>query len=83
MRDNPVVYFKKVKVINFEIINHEFRGDKSQGTYKKCKTIESGHLKNYPKEKTKTVMSAAFRNKRDDLWVQHDLISKHFRENFK
>ena len=31
----------------------------------------------------KKVMSAIFRNKKDDLCVQRDLIIKDFRENFQ
>ena len=35
------------------------------------------------KKETEVVLSAAFRNKRDDLWVKWDLMIKDFRDNFK
>lgn len=80
--DNPDSYFENVQVVDFEIIHGECRGNKLQGTYKGYKTNESKHLDNYPKKEAKSVLSAAFRNKRDDLWVKHDIVIKYFRENF-
>lgn len=81
MRDNPDSYFNNVKVVNFDIINHECRGDKLIGPYKDFKTIKSEHLTNYPKNDAEVVLSAAFQN-RDDLWVKHDFMIKRFREYF-
>ena len=40
MRDNPDSYFKNIGIVNFDIINHECRGDKLIGTYKDYKTIK-------------------------------------------
>ena len=82
MKDTPNAYFKKVEVVNFDIIHHECHGDKLKGTYKGYKTVESKHLENYPKEDAKIVMSATFRIKRDDLWIQCNLMLQHFIENF-
>ena len=82
MRDNPDSYFKNVIIVNFDIINHECRGDKLIGTYKDYKTIKSEHLTDYTKKEAEVVLSSAFRNKRDDLWIKGDLMIKHFRENF-
>ena len=73
MHDDPDTYFKNAKVVNVDIINHECRGDKLTGTYKDYKTIKSEHLCN--------VLSAAFRNTRDDLRIKRDLMIKHFKEN--
>ena len=39
-KDNPDDYLKNVKIVNFDIINHECRGYPLQGTYKGYKTIE-------------------------------------------
>ena len=69
-------------MVNFDIINQECRGDKLTGTCKDYKAIKNEDLINYPKEEAKHVLSAAFRNKRDDLWVKGDLMIKHFKENF-
>ena len=81
MRDNPDSYFNNVKVVNFDIINHECHGDKLIGPYKGYKTIKSEHLTNNPKNDAEVVLSAAFQN-RDDLWVKHDFMIKLFREYF-
>ena len=59
MKDNLDRYFKKAQVVNFDIIHHECRGDKLQGTYKGYRMIEKSNLKDYPKEESKTVLSAA------------------------
>ena len=59
MHDDPDSYFKNVRVVNFDIINHECHGDKLAVTYKDYKTIKNEHL-------TKRVLSAVFCNKRDD-----------------
>lgn len=64
MRDNPDSYFNNVKVVNFDIINHECRGDKLIGPYKDFKTIKSEHLTSYPKNDAEVVLSAAFQNRR-------------------
>ena len=80
MSDNPDSCFKNVQAVNFDTIHHECRDDKLKFTYKDYKTIKNKHLANYPKEEAKTVLSAAFRNKRDDLWVKRDFMIKHFKE---
>ena len=82
MRDNPDSYFKNVKIVNFDMINHECRGDKLIGTCKDYKTIKSEHLTDYPKKEAEVVLLAAFCYKRDDLWIKRELMIKHFRENF-
>ena len=63
-----------VMVVNFDIIHLECRGDKLIGDYKDYKTIKTEDLSRYPKKEAEVVLSAAFRNKKDDLWVKQDLI---------
>ena len=82
MRDDRDHYFKNVREINFDIINHECRGDKLQGTYKDYKTIKNENLTNNSKEEAKVVLSTAFRNERDDLRIKRDLMINHFKEKF-
>ena len=43
MRYNSDSYYSSVKVVNFDIINHECRGDKLVDTYKYYKTIQGEH----------------------------------------
>ena len=71
-------YINNVKVVNLDIINRECRGDKVIGTYKDYKTIKSEHLTDYSKQEAAVVLSNVFRNKKDDLWIKHDLMIKLF-----
>ena len=76
-------YFHGKKVINFDIIHHECRWDKLSNSYKHYKTVKAKDLKNYP-DKDKKETSGVFRNvKRDDLWVQRDLMVEYFKKNFQ
>ena len=82
MSDEPDRYFKNMNEVNFGIIHHECRSDTLEGTYNNYKTIESKHLNNYPNKEAKTVLSVAFCNKSDDLWVKCDVMLKHVKEYF-
>ena len=66
--------FKDVRVVDFDIINNECRDDTLADTYEVYKMLKNEHLTNFPKEKAKRFLLAAFRNKRDDLWV-YDLFT--------
>ena len=67
-------------MVDFDIINNECRDDTLADTYEVYKMLKNEHLTNYPKEKAKRVLLAAFRNKRDDLWVKRDPMIKHFKD---
>ena len=57
MIQNPTDYFSRKKVVNFDIINHEYRGDKLQGSYKEYQTIKKDDFKKFPEnEKKKTLL---------------------------
>ena len=83
MSDNATKYFHDKQAINFDITHHECRGDKLDKSYKDYKTVKFDDLKNYPEKEKKETLSAIFRNaKRDDLWVQRDLMIDHFQKVF-
>ena len=48
MKDNPDEYFKKQKVVNFDIIQHECRADPRTKSYEEHQTVVSEGLKKYP-----------------------------------
>lgn len=48
MAKNPTQYFENKKVMNFDIIHHECRGDPLNGSYKDYQTVKSKDLKIYP-----------------------------------
>lgn len=83
MSDNATKYFHDKQAINFDITHHECHGDKLDNSYKDYKTVKFDDLKNYPEKEKKETLSAIFRNaKRDDLWVQRDLLIDHFQKVF-
>ena len=83
MSDNATKYFHDKQAINFDITHHECCGDKLDNSYKDYKTVKFDDLKNYPEKEKKETLSAIFRNaKRDDLWVQRDLMIDHFQKVF-
>ena len=83
MSDNATKYFHDKQAINFDITHHECRGDKLDNSYKDYKPVKFDDLKNYPEKEKKETLSAIFRNaKRDDLWVQRDLMIDHFQKVF-
>ena len=51
VRDDPDQYFDIVKVVNFDIIKDQCRGDKLVGDYKDYKTIKTEDLSHYPKNR--------------------------------
>ena len=46
MSDNPDFYFENKKVINFETINHQCRGEPITKTEKEHKTVSRNDFKN-------------------------------------
>ena len=50
MKDDPHKYFKKARVINFDVIHHGCRGDKLKKSKKEHKTIDKTDFKDYPEE---------------------------------
>ena len=50
---NPDKYFENKKVVNFDIMHHECRGDPLQWSYKGYQTGKSEDLKKYPRVEKK------------------------------
>ena len=74
-----LIFILKIKeAINFEIANHQCRGDPITKTEKEHKTVCTNDIKNYPKDEKKKALSSVFRNKRLDLWVKRDLMIDYF-----
>ena len=83
MSDNPDEYFNKKKVINSDIIHHECRGDSLKKSYLEHKAVKKSGFNECPEdEKTKTVSSVIRNIKRDDLWVQRNLMIEHLKKYF-
>ena len=84
MLEDPTSYFYREKVVNFDMINHECRGEPLEGSYKDYKTVKNSDFENFPKnEKKKKVLSGIFRNvNRDNLRIKRDLMIEYFKKNF-
>ena len=83
MIKNRTYYFSRKKVVNFDIINHECRGDELDSSYKKYKAITKDGFKNFPENEKKDTIVGIVRNiKRDDLWLKRDLMIEYFKKNF-
>ena len=81
MSDNPDNYFQNKKVINFNIIHNQCRGDRSQKSNKDHKIVSKDDFKNYPETDKNKVLSSVFRNNGDDLWIKRDLMTEHVKKN--
>ena len=53
MSKNPTKYFEKKKVVNFDIIHHECRGDPLHRSYKDYQTVNNKDLQNIQRMKEK------------------------------
>ena len=62
--------------------DHECRGDPFLKSGKEYKTTSSDHFEKYPESEKNKTLSSVFRNKRDDLWVKHDLMIEPFKKYF-
>ena len=82
MADDPDYYSKNIKVANFDVIHHKCCGNKLKGSCKDYKTIKNEDFNSYPKKESKKILLAVSRNKRDDLWIQRDLMLKFLRKIF-
>ena len=82
MSDDPDNYFQHKNVINFDLIHHECRGDPFLKSGKEYKTTSSDNFEKYPESEKNKTLSSVFRNKRDDLWVKHDLMIEPFKKYF-
>lgn len=81
MSKNPTEYFEKRKVINFDIIHHECRGDPLQGSYKGYQTVKSNDLEQYPQSEKKETVGGLIRNiKRNDLFIDKGIVKEHFKK---
>ena len=74
-------YFRDVKVINFDIINHECRGNPLEKDLKEHFAIQNKDFVKYPKTDKKTVTGGALRNQnnvKQPLFIQKEVVLNHF-----
>ena len=76
---NKKDYFRKAKIINFDIINHECRGHPLTNSVKYYETIHKHDLEYAKEEDVDDFISEGIRSKRDDLYIEKDIINRHFK----
>ena len=76
---NKKDYFRKAKIINFDIINHECRGDPLKNSIQYYETIHQHDLQLAKKEDRDEFISESIRSKREDLYIERNIINKHFK----
>ena len=80
--ENPDQSFRKTKIVNFDIIHHECRGDKLEKSYEYYQTVFKVNFNKYNKRDEKKVLSSAFRNQdklQQSIYFEKDLVLSHFK----
>ena len=77
---DPNDYVDRAKIVNFDIIHNRYREYPLTKSIREHGTIPSDDFVKYPAQVKKRIISAALRNKRQDLWVKRDLMIEHFKK---
>ena len=71
-------YFANVKILNFDIIHHESRGDLLKHNVEYYQQIKQEDFENIPENDQYNFISSAIKSKRDDIYIQKKVMKKHF-----
>ena len=77
--ENKKEYFSKAKVVSFDIIHHECRGDPLENSVKYYETIYKEDLRRAKKEDVDDFTGEAIKSKRKDLYLNKDVLNEHFK----
>ena len=75
---NKNEYFKKVELVNFDIIHNNCRRTPLQKSVKFYQTIDKEKLQCAKEEDQEDFISEAIRSNREDIHIKKDVINKHF-----
>ena len=78
---NKEEYFQNAKVVNFDIIHNECRGNRLENNLKYYQTIKQDDLNYMKKNDEEEFIGAAIKSERNDVNVSRDVILNHFRKN--
>ena len=81
---NPNHYFRNVKVINFDIINHDCRDDPLEKNLKEHFAVKNKDFAKYLKADKKEVTGSALRNQnsvKQPIFIQKEVVRNHFLDN--
>ena len=72
--ENTDEHFQKVKIINFDIIHHECKGDELEYSKKFYQTIENKDFKDYDNNIKEEALTTAIKSERKDIFIDRALI---------
>ena len=81
--NDPKRHFNNVYINNFDLIHHKSRGDALNFFEKFYKTISISKLKQIDYPRSYEFVAAAIKSKRDDVYLEKDVIKKHFKEDIE
>ena len=67
-----------MKILNFDIINHESRGDLLTNNIEYYQQIKQEDFENIPENDEYNFISSAIKSKRNDIYIQKKVMKKHF-----
>ena len=74
-------HFQRAKVINFDIIYQECRGDELEYSKKFYQTIENKDFKNHDNNIREEALTSAIKSERKDVYINSTLIKKNLTSN--
>ena len=77
---NKKEYFELAKITNFDMIHNECKGTPLQNSVKYYQTIHQDNLERAQEEDREEFISEAIKSKRDDLYIEKEIIIQHFRQ---
>ena len=78
---NPNRYFCNVKVVNFDIIHHQYRDDPLEKSLNEHFAIKNKDFSKYPKSDKKSVTGSTLKNQdnvKQPIHIQKDIILNYF-----
>ena len=81
--NDPKKHFNNVYINNFDLIHHKSRGDPLDYSEKFYKTISISKVKDIDYPKSYQFVAAAIKSKRDDVFLEKDVIKKHFEKDIE
>ena len=78
LKKNLHDYFENVKILNFDVINHQSRGDLLTNNIEYYQQIKQEDFENIPENDEYNFISSAIKSKRNDIYIQKKVMKKHF-----
>ena len=79
--ENPGKSFKKTKIVNFDIIDHECRDDALDKPVEYYQTVFEDNFKKHLKEDKKVIVGSALRTQKElqqNIFFEKKLVKNHF-----